>query len=104
MRAKKAVISPGRALAGRPIPGKSPPGLPERALRIALYTCAFTCNLLKDSLYQACELGLEYDHEPDEHHHKFSPISGNRMDTGRNHSLLHAPWSFYLLNKEIRQP
>lgn len=76
MRAKKAVISPGRALAGRPIPGKSPPGLPERALRIALYTCAFTCNLLKDSLYQACELGLEYDHESDKHHQKFSPTSG----------------------------
>lgn len=36
--------------------------------------------------------------------YKSSPISGNRMDTGRNHSLLHAPWSFYLLNKEIRQP
>lgn len=39
-----------------------------------------------------------------EDNHKSSPISGNRMDTGRNHSLLHAPWSFYLLNKEIRQP
>lgn len=40
----------------------------------------------------------------DYYDHKSSPISGNRMDTGRNHSLLHAPWSFYLLNKEIRQP
>lgn len=38
------------------------------------------------------------------YYNKSSPISGNRMDTGRNHSLLHAPWSFYLLNKEIRQP
>lgn len=40
----------------------------------------------------------------DYYNYKSSPISGNRMDTGRNHSLLHAPWSFYLLNKEIRQP
>ena len=68
MRAKKAVISPGRALAGRTIPGNPRRACQRGPCGSPYIPCAFTCNLLKDSLYQACELGLEYDHESDKHH------------------------------------
>lgn len=74
----------------------------DRLFLIALYnTEKLIVEFLKEGFLcrGACTFGeVYYDN------HKSSPISGNRMDTGRNHSLLHAPWSFYLLNKEIRQP
>ena len=66
-----------------------------------LYSSTFTCDFIKNGLYQICKLRFKNNNQTNQHDHKSSPISGNRMDTGRNHSLLHAPWSFYLLNKEI---
>ena len=69
MRAKKAVISPGRALAGRTIPGEIPAG-PAREVPadLPIYPALSLVIFSKIVCTRACELGLEYDHESDKHH------------------------------------
>ena len=69
-----------------------------------LYSSTFTCDFIKNGLYQICKLRFKNNNQTNQHHHKFSPISGNRMDTGRNQPTdCQFPY-FFLIYKENRSP
>lgn len=64
----------------------------------------FTCDLFENIVDQCGQLCFKYQDERNDHNHKFSPISGNRMDTGRNQPTdCQFPY-FFLIYKENRSP